>query len=180
MRDEDLVFLERGDESLLSLQAYIDKYLTIDEDKEEEITEDDLATLSEMKEEAIRRMKEVIDYTDIIDYFEETGLPQVYEPPYGASYSLEDDELVNVRNVEHSRHVLVWGVIRCFMLHNNKREMTVDCMLHVSQNKDEWEQEREDLRNGYPFVYTVMKEYPVTDSGHISVYKSEGGTLLRR
>ena len=29
-------------------------------------------------------------------------------------------------------------------------------------------------------VYTVMKEYPVTDHGHINVYKSKGGTLLRR
>ena len=171
MRDEDQVFLERGDKSLLSHQAYIDKYLTKNEDNDEEMTQDSLATISEMKE--------VIDYTDIIDYFEETGLPQVYEPPYGASYSLEDDELENVRNVEQSRHVLVWGVIRCFMFYN-RQEMTVDCMLHVSQNKDEWAREREDLRNRLPFVYTIMKEYPITDSGYISVYKSEGGTLLRR
>ena len=62
----------------------------------------------------------------------------------------------------------------------NRQEVTVDCMLHVSRNKDEWEQEREDLRNGLPYVYTVLKEYPVTDSGYINVYKSEGGTLLRK
>lgn len=178
LQDEDLKILEQGDNSLNSHEVYIEKYLT-EHDDEDDSPEVAFATIDEMKAEALYRMKEVIDYTDIIDSFEETGLPQVYEPPYGASYSLEDEELENVRNVENSRHVLVWGVIRCFMQYN-RQEVTVDCMLHVSRNKDEWEQEREDLRNGLPYVYTVLKEYPVTDSGYINVYKSEGGTLLRK
>ena len=176
LQDDDLELLGKGDKSLNSHQTYIKKYLT---EHEDDSPEAEYATIDEMKEEALCRMKEVIDYTDIIDYFEGTGLPQVYEPPYGASYSLEDDELENIRKIESSRHILVWGVIRCFMLYN-KQEVTVDCMLHVSQYKDEWEQEREDLRKGLPYVYTVMKEYPVTDNGHINVYKSEGGTLLRK
>ena len=178
LQDEDLKLLERGDNSLNSHEAYKEKYLT-EHDDEDDSPEVEYATIDEMKAEALYRMREVIDYTDIIDSFEETGLPQVYEPPYGASYSLEDDELENVRNVESSRHVLVWGVIRCNMLYN-KQEVTVDCMLHVSRYKDEWEQEREDLRNGLPYVYTVMKDYPITDNGYIYVYKSEGGTLLRK
>ena len=178
LQDEDLELLGKGDNSLNSHQAYIEKYLT-EHDDEDDSPKTAYATIDEMKEEALCRMKEVIDYTDIIDYFEETGLPQVYEPPYGASYSLEDDELENIRKIESSRHILVWGVIRCFMLYN-RQEVTVDCMLHVSQYKDEWEQEREDLRNGLPHVYTVMKEYPITDHGCINVYKSDGGTLLRR
>ena len=184
--DEDQEFLERADDSLRTHQNYIEKYLTMNDDNDEEYDNDDddisdssIATVDEMREEAIRRMKEVIDYTDIIDFFEETGLPQVYEPPYGASYSLEDDELENVRTVERNRDVLVWGVIRCNMMYN-RQEVTVDSMLYVSQYKNDWEQEREDLLNGLPSVYTVMKEYPVTDSGCISVYKSEGGTLLRQ
>lgn len=179
MCEDDWLLLERGDSCLRSHSGYIEKYFTKYEEREEALIEDNIASVGEMKTEAICRMKEIIDYTDIIDYFEETGLPQVYEPPFGASYSLEDGELENVRNIESSRHVLVWGVIRCNMLYNRK-EVTVDCMLHVSQNKNEWEQERDDLRNGMPCVYTVMKEYPVIDNGHINVYKSEGGTLLRK
>ena len=177
LQDEDLKLLTRGDTSLNTHESYIEKYLSKNDDKEDS-PEDEYATIEEMKAEALFRMKEVIEYTDLIYYFEETGLPQVYEPPYGASYSLEEDELENVRKVESDRQVLVWGVIRCNMIYN-RQEVTVDCMLHVSQNKDEWDQEREDLRNGFPFVYTVMKEYPVIDHGHINVYKSKGGTLLR-
>lgn len=179
MREEDLKLLEKGDNSLMDHSVYIEKYLTVQEDPEDDCSSYELATSNEMKVEAIRRMREVIEYTDIIESFEETGLPQVYEPPYGASYSLEDDELENVRSIENSRNVLVWGVIRCNMMFN-RQEVTVDCMLHVSCHKDEWEQEREDLRNGLPNVYTVMKEYPVTDHGNIQIYKSEGGTLLRK
>lgn len=177
LQDEDLKLLERGDKSLNSHEGYIEKYLTKHDDKDDSF-EERYATLDEMKAEALLRMKEVIDYTDLINYFEETGLPQVYEPPYGASYILENDELEKVREIEDSRNIFVWGIIRCFMMYN-RQEVTVDCMLHVSQNKDEWEQEREDLRNGMPFVYTITKEFPLIDHGHINVYKSKGGTLLR-
>ncbi len=174
---EELKLLERGDNYLNSNEGYIEKYITKHDD-EDDSPEEEYSIIDEMKAEALFRMKEVIDYTPIIDYFEETGLPQVYEPPFGASYSLEEDELEKVREIEDSRNILVWGVVRCFMKYNGQ-EVTVDCLLHVSQDKDEWEQEREDLRNGIPFVYTVMKEFPLIDHGHINVYKSKGGTLLR-
>jgi len=177
LQEEDLKLLERGDNSLNSHEGYIEKYITKHDD-ENDSPEEEYSIIDEMKAEALFRMKEVIDYTPIIDYFEETGLPQVYEPPFGASYSLEEDELEKVREIEDSRNILVWGVVRCFMKYNGQ-EVTVDCLLHVSQDKDEWEQEREDLRNGIPFVYTVMKEFPLIDHGHINVYKSKGGTLLR-
>ncbi len=177
LQDKDLKLLDRGDNSLNSHEGYIERYLTKHDDEDDSL-EKEYATIDEMKEEALFRMKEVIDYTDIIDHFEETGLPQVYEPPYGASYSLEEDELEKVREIEGSRNILVWGIVRCFMMYN-RQKVTVDCMLHVSQDKNEWEQERQDLRNGFPFVYTVMKEYPVIDHGHINVYKTKGGTLLR-
>lgn len=178
LEDKDLKLLERGDQYLNSHEGYIEKYL-IKHNDEEESPKEEYANIEEMKAEALLRMKEVIDDTNIIDYFEETGVPQLYYPPFGESCILEDDELHHVRNIESDYNVLVWGVIRCKMMYN-RHEVTVYCMLHVSQNKDEWEQEREDLSNGTPFVYTVMKEYPITDHGHINVYKSNAGTLLRR
>lgn len=185
MQDKDKELLERGDKEMESHSGYVRKYLseqneTSDNDDENDAEDDcDYATAEEMKAEAIERMKAVIDYTDIIDFFEEEGLPQVYEAPFGASYALEEEEIENVRKLEKARNILVWGVIRCNMQFN-RQEVIVDCMLHVSQNKDDWEQERTDLFNGYPFVYTSMKEFPVTDQGHINIYKSEGGTLLRK
>ncbi len=132
----------------------------------------------EMKKEAIIRMKNVISCSSIIASFEETGQPQVYEPPYGASYFLEDEEVELVRKTESLQGIMIWGVIRCSMTYNQKN-VTVDCMLYVSKDKGNWEQERKDLYDFYPSVYTVMKEFPVKDHGHITVTKSPGGTLLR-
>lgn len=178
LQDNDMALMDRGDNYLNSHKGYIEKYLS-EPNNEEESPEVEFTPTDEMKEEALLRMREVIDDSDVIDSFEETGLPQVYIHPHGGSYSLEDDELEKVRDFERSHQVLVWGVIRSKISYN-WQDVTVDCMLHVSQNKDEWDREREDLLNGIPFVYTVMKEYPVTDHGHINVYKSEAGTLLRR
>ena len=115
---------------------------------------------------------------DIIADFEDSKMPQVFEPPYGASYYLEEDEEEMVRITEDRYHVLVWGIVRCFMSYNRK-ETAVDCMLTVSNNKNEWKQEREDLLNMNPFVYTFMKEHSIRDHGYINLYLSEGGTPLR-
>ncbi len=145
-------------------------------DDEEEDCDDTIE--DELREEAVARMKKVITCRSIIDSFEETGQPQVYEPPYGASYNLEDEELEEVRKFESLHDILIWGIIRCSMNYNHQ-EVTVDCMLYVSNDKDNWEQERKDLYDCYPDVYTVMKEYPVKDHGHITVSNSPGGTLLR-
>lgn len=134
----------------------------------------------EMKAEAISRMKAIGLYNEIIEDFDKNGTPQVYEPPYGASYSLEDDELKTVRSFEKDRKVLIWGVIRSFMEFNRKT-VTVDCMLYVSNDKDNWVDERRDLLDGIPIVLTIMKDPPyIKDHGSICIYMSEGGTPLRK
>lgn len=154
---------------------------TFDEDFELEKEEEDnsIATRKEMKVEAISRMKAISLYSYIIDDFQDNDTPQVYEPPFGASYDLDDEELEDIHEMESCNDILVWGVIRCTMKYN-REDVTVDCMLYVSSNKDDWEEERNDLNNGIPHVFTSMKEYPVKDSGHINIYMSDGGTPLRR
>lgn len=66
----------------------------------------------------------------MIECFEENGVPQVYEPPYGASYALEDDELSEIHQMESTNNILVWGVMRCFMAYDGD-QVTVDSMLYV-------------------------------------------------
>ena len=132
-----------------------------------------------MKAEALARMKSIGLYPGIIEAYEEDDEVQVYEPPFGASFLLEDDELEEMRKIEKEKGVLVWGVIRSQMKYEGET-VTVDCLLYVSDNEDEWESERYDLQNGVPIVYTTMKEYPVYDHGAIQIYMSEGGTPLRK
>lgn len=160
------------------------KFLHDSDDEQEVDYEEDVVceqyvdSPEEMIQEAIERMNSINMNPDIIADFEDSKMPQVFEPPYGASYYLEEDEEEMVRITEDRYHVLVWGIVRCFMSYNRK-ETAVDCMLTVSNNKNEWKQEREDLLNMNPFVYTFMKEHSIRDHGYINLYLSEGGTPLR-
>ena len=170
--EKDLKLVDRADTELSKNENYINKYIKAKNN-----------SYDSQKAEAISRMEHLGFYDAIIEDFKETGMPQVYEPPYGASYSLdEDDDSVLMESIADLRKkgILVWGVIRSMMSYN-QRSITVDCMLYVSKNKKDWASEREDLFNGYPNVYTCCKEIPsLRDKGEISIYMSEGGTPLRR
>ena len=181
MDEQDQELLEEGDEALEKDQHYLNKYYPEEEEEEEEEGEENCqrATFEEMREEAISRMKAISLYPEIIEYFKEEGEPQVYEPPQGAGYALEEDELDEVHETESDRGILIWGVIRLFTKLSGV-DTTIDHYLFVSSNKDDWEDERRDLNEGTPFVYTSVKEYPLKDYGHINIYMSPGGTPLRK
>ena len=134
------------------------------------------------KAEAIARMELLGMSKMIIDDFKETNIPQIYEPPYGSSYypdEEEDSALLKEIGRLNGRGMLVWGVIRCTMSYN-RQPVTIDCILFVSKGKRDMAAERKDLLSGYPFVYTICKEYPsLHDHGSIAIYMSPGGTPLR-
>lgn len=141
-------------------------------------------TEENQKAEAIARMELLGMYDVIINDFKETGIPQIYEPPYGASYypdEEEDKELLDEIESLNCRGLLVWGIIRSFITCYGK-PATLDHILFVSKNKREMAAERRDLLNGCPFVFTFCKEHPslFRDHGSISIYMSPGGTPLRR
>lgn len=179
MDEKDQELLEEGDEALENDQRYLDKYYPDEEAEEEEEENCQRATIDEMREEAVSRMKAISLYPEIIEYFEKEGKPQVYEPPQGAGYALEEDELDEVHETESARSILILGVIRLFTKLRGV-DTTIDHYLFVSDNKDDWEDERRDLNDGTPFVYTTIKEYPLKDYGHIEIYMSPGGTPLRK
>lgn len=142
----------------------------------EEIT---LATRDEMKAEAVYRMKQIGLVDSILNDFVTSENIQVYEPPYGCGYGLEDEDLNVVRTFEGKHNTLVWGVIRSFKNYDGE-DVTIDALLYVSENKKFWDIERENLFNLTPIVYTVVKEHPERiDIGCMEIYMSEGGTPLR-
>lgn len=181
MDDNDKQLLAEGDASLQNHPQYIEKYINNEGNEEEEDEEDDIdyATPEEMKEEALFRMRSISLYEGAIQCFEEDNEPQVYEPPYGASYALEEDELEDLHRMELQKKILIWGVIRSFR--NHGIDYTIDHFLSVSQNKAEWDEERKNLLEGTPFVYTTTHgAKPIRDWGHIYIYMSPGGTPLRK
>ena len=138
-----------------------------------------LSAREEAKAEAIFRMKQIGLVDTILNDFAENGNVQVYEPPYGCGYDLESDVLKSVRKFESNHDTLVWGVVRSFRNYGYG-DVTIDAFLYVSKNKEYWDEERENLFNMTPTVYTVEKEHPERiDIGCMGIYMSEGGTPLR-
>lgn len=173
--------LLEGDASLQSHPNYLDKYYK-DKDEEESEEEEfdpdaDYAALDEMYEEAVSRMKSINLYSGVIEAFQEDKEPQVYEPPYGASYFMEEEELEEIHNLEKKDKILVWGVIRSFLKSEGDYE-PIDHYLIVTKNKKYWEEERRDLIDEMPFVYIAMGDHKSYDYGHINIYMSPGGTPL--
>lgn len=137
------------------------------------------ATIQEMKAEALARMKAIGLYDASVEAFEQEDEVQVYEPPYGCAYGLEEDDEKSVNDFQAKHGALVWGVIRTFFSLSGE-ELTGDSYLYVSDKKDLWEEERELLYKGTPTVFTIVKEHPeLNQIGSMKVYKSEGGTLLQ-
>ena len=55
-----------------------------------------------------------------------------------------------------------------------------DCLslLYVSQNEEEWEQDTNDIREGYSFAYVANLDYPHDNEfGTIGIKPSQGGVL---
>ena len=137
----------------------------------------DEALKAQMKAEAIKRMKSIRVYNYVVEDFEVEGNIQVYEPPQGASYWLEEDEEERITQIENDQNILVWGVIRVFV----NDDIDVDYLLYVSDNQENWPQERKDLTNHNPKVFAIKDEsIDSMQHGRINIYMSSGGTPLRK
>lgn len=136
----------------------------------------DEALKAQMKAEAIKRMKSIRLYNYVVEDFEVEGNIQVYESPQGASYWLEEDEEERITQIENDQNILVWGVIRVFV----NDDIDVDYLLYVSDNQENWPQERKDLTNHNPKVFAIKDEsVDSLQHGRINIYMSSGGTPLR-
>ena len=131
--------------------------------------------LAEKKEEAVLRMKMMNIYGPIIRDMR-GGKIQFYAGPLGGGYYLTPEMKQAVEEFEKGGKRLVWGVIANKMTDGD----TLWSMLYVSDNREEWEQDRRDLADGYPIAYVYNATYPAfSELGTIGVRKNIGGTLTR-
>ena len=121
-------------------------------------------SIEEKKEEAIKRMKKIGIFKPTIKQFEEEGLVSISEPPFGAFYWAEGDDLERIKNFEKENNALVYVVIRSFT-----NLGTLDSYLFVSDYRDEeWEMDREDLKENRQLAYVY---------NHSNSYFSEFGSI---
>ena len=131
--------------------------------------------LAEKKAEAVLRMKMMNIYGPIIRDMR-GGKVQFYAGPLGGGYYLIPEMQEAVKEFEKGGKRLVWGVIANKMTDGD----TLWSMLYVSDNREEWEQDRRDLADGYPVAYVYNATCPgFSELGTIGVRKNIGGTLTR-
>ena len=123
--------------------------------------------------EAIERMKLLKLDNPCIEAFTKGN---VWESEgYGALYEVNDEEQKLIDNFEKNHK----GCLVYHMIHNKFEFGECYSMLYVSSNKEEWESDKEDIKNGYVFAYVENVDTPwCSEFGSIAV-KSQFGGLMR-
>lgn len=131
-------------------------------------------SIEEKKAEAIRRMKMLGIFPETIKQFE-AGYVSRSEPPFGAYYWVEGEELEALRKFEEEHDYLVYTVVRSYTSIG-----MMDSYLFVGDDVEEWELDRDDLKDGYAFSYTVNHNAPdCSEFGTIGIKLSVAAGLVR-
>ena len=94
---------------------------------------------------------------------------------YGALYELNDEEQKIITNFQNEHK----GCIAYHMIHNNFEFGECYSILYVSPDTEEWQQDKEDIKDGYLFVYVYNKDYEYYSEFGSIAYKSQFGGLVR-
>ena len=127
------------------------------------------------KAEALARMKLIGIFPEAIKQFDRDGKVNISEPPFGELYWAEDWDLDRIEQFEEDHDALVYLVIRSYTTHGK-----MDDYLYVSKHEEEWERDREDLKNWMPLAYTFNFDDPqLSEIGYIVIEKTMAGGLTR-
>lgn len=131
-------------------------------------------SIEEKKAEAVARMKMLDIIPDAIRQFNsKEPVVMLSLPPWGGLYELADEEKEMVRKFEQEYDALVYMVVRA-----NTEFGLLDALLYVSDHKEEWKMDREDIAAGYPIAYVVNHDEELfSEFGSIGVRSINGGLI---
>ena len=122
--------------------------------------------------EALLRMKNLKLHENVINEFKETGKINLSENG-GILYWLNEEENKMVRDWEKETGNLVYHVIK-----NNMEFGLCYSFLYVSPYTDEWLNDDEDLKEGYPIVYVKnVTDNTCSEYGSIGIRSNIGGLV---
>lgn len=129
----------------------------------------------EKRAEAVDRMKMLGIFPQTITQFRKEGLVSISEPPVGAFFWVEGEEAEMVKKFEEEHNALVYVIVRAFTSLGK-----MDSYLYVSDYKEEWEDDREDIKEGQALTYTVNYDMPdCSEFGTIGIKKTIAAGLQR-
>ena len=140
-------------------------------------TREERLSRAEKKVEAIARMQMLGIYPETIEQFKKEGLVSISEPPFGAYFWAEGEELELIKEFEEKHNALVYTAIHSY--HREFGKMT--SYLFVSDYKDEeWEIDRADLKQGRTLAYVYNHDEPIfSEFGSIGIKLGVAAGLLR-
>lgn len=124
-----------------------------------------------MKKEAIDRMHILKLHPNVIKEFSDNG--KLNLSLNAELYYLSDEQLARVQKFEQKYNAIVYHVIQ-----NYTQFGELLSFLYVSQYTEEWEYERNDLEEGYPFVYVAnLTDETCSEFGSIGIRPCVGGVI---
>lgn len=128
----------------------------------------------QMKAEAVERMKMLELLPTAIREFENED--KINFSVDGILFWLDEEKQQLVKDFEKQTGGLVyhviWGKYKV-----GADVVTMTSLLYVSEHEEEWELEREDIKEGCPIAYVVNDEWNEKDLGSIEVKPAFGGIL---
>ncbi len=132
-------------------------------------------SIEEKRAEAVRRMKLVGIFPETIRQFEKEGYVSISEPPLGAFFWAEGEDLERIKKFEEAYHALVYMVVRAYTTIGK-----MDAYLYVSNRQEEWDLDREDLLEGEPIAYVFNHDMPdCSELGSIGIERTTAAGLKR-
>ena len=129
-------------------------------------------TIEKKKQEAIERMKSLNLYPNIIKEFEKENIVNMSENG-GFLYWLTDEQKEIVSDFEAEYDTLVYHVI-----HNFTEFGELLTFFYVSDDEEEWEYDRADLKDGYACAYVKnLTDDMCSEFGSVCFRQQYGGLV---
>ena len=136
--------------------------------------EEEKATIEEMKEEALLRMKMLKLHSNVIDEFWKENKLNKSEGLNAILFFLTDEEKKRIKRIEEKYKILVYHVIHTYT--TNLGELYD--LLYVSNHKEEWEYDRQDIKQGIILSRTeVIYDSINSEFGSIGIQSKNGGVV---
>ena len=125
-------------------------------------------TNEELIAEALKRMKILEFNLNVLHEFETEQKLNRSETSSGLFVWLTDDEMEIVKEFQEKYNVLVYHVIKTCTVQMG----TIYDLLFITTEQEEWDIEKEDLKDGYALSHTLAD---FSESGMIKIKKINGG-----
>ena len=119
-------------------------------------------------------MKKMNLFAPAIKQFAEDHTVMMSEPPIGGLYWLNAEQKKMVQDFENEWNALVYLVVRT---HTNLG--TMDSLFYVSDHKEEWSMDNDDLVENCACVYVVNHDMPDCSEFGTITFRNVGGGILR-